>query len=201
MSIDAAPLAKPKGRPKRTQSSKRTIDGKALIPEVVAAAIGAKSFTKATRELTPDEAASLSRTLRMPIEEFRAELGQQLRETTAELLAITRRDLELIKPDSRAYTLAVLIDKAQALEGRNQVNNASVNIQVNNYGSATKDSLLASLQGRTQTAPSFIPNHQKSLSEPIEQLPDRIPAILPADLPTDYPVELIPSGVTNIRLA
>lgn len=187
MSIDAAPLAKPKGRPKRTQSSKQTIDGKALIPKAIAAAIGAKTFRQATRELTQLEADSLSRTLRMPIEEFRAELGQQLRETTAELLAITRRDLELIKPDSRAYTLAVLIDKAQALEGRNQVNNASVNIQVNNYGSATKDSLLASLQGRTQTTPSIITKHMDSLSEPIEALTDRIPAILPANMPTDYP--------------
>jgi hypothetical protein len=142
MDTDVSPQEKPFiGRPPKT------INGQALIPAVVSAALGAQTFRKATREIAQEEKDALSRVLRQDVDEWRSDFARQLRETGQELLALTRRDLALIKPDARAYTLAVLIDKASALEGRSALTNASVNIQVNNYGSAPKESLLADLDG------------------------------------------------------
>lgn len=125
----------------------KTTDGAALIPEVVAAALGAKTFRQATRPIAQEERDALSRVIGQDVDEWRTDFARQLRETGQELLTITRRDLALIKPDARAYTLAVLIDKASALEGRSSITNAAINIQVNNYGSAPKDALLADLDG------------------------------------------------------
>ena len=47
------------------------------------------------------------------------------------------------------------------MEGRNQLQSASVNIQVNNYGPAAKDSLLSDLDGLGAT--------RAKQAEPIEQ--------------------------------
>ena len=132
------------GRPQRIT------DGESLIPAVVEAALGAKTFKQATKPLPQEDKDKLSRSIGMDVDEWRAQFAQQLRETGQELLAITRRDIELIKPDARAYTLAVLIDKASALEGRSQLTNASVNIQVNNYGTSSRESLMGDLAGLAQ---------------------------------------------------
>ena len=127
--------------------ARKLADGNALIPEVVAAALGAKTFKQATRPVAQHEKDTLSRCIGMDVDEWRAQFAQQLRETGQELLAITRRDIELIKPDARAYTLAVLIDKASALEGRTSLQNASINLQINNYGANPRDALMADLAG------------------------------------------------------
>lgn len=129
-------------------SAQRKVDGKTIIPDVVSAVCGTGTLRQATRALGQEQRDSLSRAIKMDVDEWRAEFAQQLRATAQELLAITRRDIEMIKPDARGYTIAVLVDKANAIEGRNQVHAASVNIQVNNFGPQGKDELLASLDGR-----------------------------------------------------
>lgn len=123
----------------------KSTNAQALIPDLVQAALGAKSFRSAAAKLSTRQQAGLTRALATDVETFRQQFGARLRETAEELLEITKRDLELIKPDARAYTLAVLIDKASALEGRNQVQSATINLQVNNYGSTPKAELVAQL--------------------------------------------------------
>ena len=127
---------------------KKTVNGKKLIPEVVKAAVGAQSFTQATRELSKDDKKLLSRALRMDVEQWRSEFGNELRNTASEMLTLIKQELGDIPPAARAYTLAVLVDKAAALEGRSATQNAGVNIQINNYGDMSKEELMAKLSGK-----------------------------------------------------
>ncbi len=70
-----------------------------------------------------------------------------------------------------------MVDKAAALDGRTQLHRASVNIQVNNYGSAPKDALLADLDGlgittkRVTEQPSRAPERTEILVEAIASAP------------------------------
>jgi len=52
-----------------------------------------------------------------------------------------------LKPGEIPFALSVMVDKAAALDGRNALQNASVNIQVNNYGVSAKGHLLGELDG------------------------------------------------------
>lgn len=81
------------------------------------------------------------------MDEWRAEFGAQLRVAGGEALAQLREKMPQIKPDALAYTLAVLVDKAATLEGRNQINASTVNVQVNHYGTSgpSKADILAGL--------------------------------------------------------
>jgi hypothetical protein len=126
-------------------------NGEKLLKEVVIAATGGKSFKQATREIAPKEKDALSRVIGRDVEEWRMEFAAALRRTGTKLLQRLEDKIDDIKPDALAYSLAVVADKASAIEGRNQVNAASVNIQVNNYGSASKEDLISLLSG-SQTA-------------------------------------------------
>lgn len=145
---------------KGPHSDKHTVEGKALIPAAVDAALGAKPFGKVMADLTDKEREFLARSLRCDLDEWRREFGAQLRCAAQDLLLLTVRDLEKIPPAARGYTLAVLSDKALALEGRNTLQAASVNIQVNNFnGTNPKEAILAALAGKSPAGQA---------SEPIE---------------------------------
>lgn len=89
----------------------------------------------------------LSRGIGMDVAEWRKEFGQQLRETGTELLLILRKNLEELKPGEMAYTLAVLADKAQALDNRAPNLGSTLATQVNNYYGISKEELLGLLDG------------------------------------------------------
>lgn len=132
-------------------SAQRTTDPNKLLAEVVQAATGGKAFKQATRALGENERQSLSRAIGMDVDEWRIEFGQKLRETGSKLLQLLHDKADDIKPDALAYSIAVMADKAQALDGRSQLANASINVQINNFGGASKSSLLDQLEGRTVT--------------------------------------------------
>lgn len=124
--------------------------GPDIMKEVVRAAMGGKTFKQATREISNKEKDSLGRCLGKDVDLWRQEFAQELRATGSELLAQLRAKQDELKPGEIAYSLAVVVDKASSIEGRNQVLASSVNIQVNNYagaGGPTKAELLASLSG------------------------------------------------------
>lgn len=127
---------------------RKTTNPDALLKEVVKAATGGQTFKQATRAISLDEKESLGRSIGRDVDEWRAEFAEALRRTGSKLLSRLEESIDDIKPDALAYSLAVVADKASAIEGRNQVHAASVNIQVNNYGPQSKDDLLASLDGR-----------------------------------------------------
>ncbi len=126
---------------------KKKTKGLELLPNVVQAALGAQTFKQACKPISQEEKDSLSRAIRMDVDEWRMHFGAQLRQAGDEALTQLRAKMGEIKPESLAYTLAVLVDKASAMEGRNQLQNATVNVQVNNYGTAgpTKADILSGL--------------------------------------------------------
>ncbi len=132
------------------RNPQKQVDGKTLITEVIGAALGAQSFTGAVRALGQDEKQSLARAIRMDVDEWRSEFAAKLRETGSALLADLHARKDELKAGELAYSLAVCVDKAAALEGRSQLNASSVNIQVNNFGPTSKDALLSQLFGTQQ---------------------------------------------------
>ncbi len=129
-------------------------ESKAVIPEVVAAALGAKTFTKATTPFTDDDRACLTRYLKPDVETWRAEFCQRLRAAASDCLADLHESLTKVPPAAKAYTFAVLQDKLTAMEGRNSLSGAQVNIQINQFSSSTpKEALLAAIAGKSLPTP------------------------------------------------
>lgn len=137
--------------PKGQKALLKTVDGESLIPAVVQSALGAKTFKQASKPLSEDQRDLLSRAIKMDVDEFRAHFASELRATGSLLLQQLKERANELKPDSIAYSLAVVVDKASAMDGRNALQNASINVVVNNYGSAPKDHLLSELDGLGHT--------------------------------------------------
>lgn len=129
------------------------INGEKLMPELVKAALGAKSFTGATEGLSHEGKKYLSQALKRDVDEWRGEFAAKLRAASEDLLDLTMQEMEQIPPAARAYTLAVLVDKAQALEGKSAMSAANVNVQINNFGSASKEDLIRKLRGEIDELP------------------------------------------------
>lgn len=136
--------------PKGVQAKLKTVDGMSLLPDMVQAALGARTFAQASKPLSDDQKDLLGRALRMDVDQFRQEFAAQLRSTGALLLDQLQARANELKPGEIPFALSVMVDKAASLDGRAALQNASINIQVNNYGAAPKESLLADLDGLTK---------------------------------------------------
>lgn len=143
----------PKGLPRKVGYGSpppkplKTAEPSELIPACVSAALGARTFAQASKPLSDDQKDLLGRALKMDVDLFRQEFSAQLRSTAAGLLDQLQARMNELKPGEIPFALSVMVDKASTLDGRSALQNASVNIQVNNYGSAPKDSLLTELDG------------------------------------------------------
>ncbi len=133
---------------------KKVKDAKALIPPLVEAAMGATTFRDATATLSPSTKDALRRALGQDVDKFRQEFGDQLRAAGLKALEMLDAKMDEIQPGQLAYTLAVLVDKAQALDGKSSLASAAVNIQVNNYGDspAAKQEAIRQLLGDLPSA-------------------------------------------------
>lgn len=127
---------------------KKPVNGEKLIPGVVKAVIGRSSIAKETQPLSIEGRRNLQRAIKMDVDEWRSQFAAKLRETGEELLELTRQELQDIPPAARAYTLAVLIDKSQVLEGKNALQNSQVNVQINNFGSMSREEIMRKLSGQ-----------------------------------------------------
>jgi|SRR5579864_386847 len=126
------------------------IDAQSLLKTCVRAATGVGlPFSKATGDVTIHQREVLSRALRMDVDQWRQEFGDRLRETGTKLLERLNARADDLKPGEIAYSLAVVVDKAAALDSRSQVANAAINVQINNYGQMTKEQLMATMQGNS----------------------------------------------------
>ncbi len=63
-------------------------------------------------------------------------------------------DSDQFKSGELGFILSVAHDKRLSLDGSRALNNASVNIQVNNFGPNPKDQLLTELDGMTNVSPN-----------------------------------------------
>jgi hypothetical protein len=131
----------------------KKVNAEKLLPQAVAAALGQKSWQKATAPLTPNGQRYLKNALRMDVDEFRKEFAAKLRTAAEDLLELTMEEVEKIPPAARAYTLAVLVDKAQQLENKSTMAGTAVNVQINNFGSVSKEDLIRKLRGEIDELP------------------------------------------------
>ena len=135
---------------------KKPINGEKLIPGVVKAVIGRSAIAKETQALSIEGRKHLQRAIKMDVDVWRQQFAQKLRETGEELLELTRQELQDIPPAARAYTLAVLIDKSQVLEGKNALQNSQVNVQINNFGDLSREELMRKLHGQFDVMPAAV---------------------------------------------
>ena len=154
---------------------KKPIDGAKLIPGVVKAVIGRSSIAKETQPLSIEGRKHLQRAMKMDVDEWRAQFAAKLRETGEELLELTRQELQDIPPAARAYTLAVLIDKSQVLEGKNALQNSQVNVQINNFGSMSREELMKKLSGQFDPQPAVEVQAEPAQADPKSNLSPEIP--------------------------
>ena len=158
---EAAPEQSKQDLRKAPNWYKRGPDGKQLtkaqaeklMPETIKAVLGTTTLAKATQPLTTEGKEYLSRAIKQDVDEWRKEFSGKLRAAASDLLQLTMEEMQDIPPAARAYTLAVLVDKAQVLEGKTALNGASVNVQINNYGGTSKEDLIRKLRGEDISLP------------------------------------------------
>jgi hypothetical protein len=131
----------------------RKIDAEKILPQAINAVLNGKSLSRVTAPLSHDGRRYLQQAMKQDVDQWRAEFASKLRSASEEMLQEFRAKIGEIPPASLAYSLAVVIDKAQALEGKNALNNASVNVQINNYGSVSKEDLIKKLHGQIDELP------------------------------------------------
>lgn len=94
------------------------------------------------------------------VEVFNARLSEKLGQVSEDVVEVIKRKLaaDEFKTSELAFLFSVMHDKRLSMDGRAQVTNASINVQVNNYGSATsKADLIAMLEGRKPSQVTELP--------------------------------------------
>lgn len=117
--------------------------------------------------VTDSDRQMLNRIARETAEEFNERIGMKLRAIGDKVLAKIEEklDADQFKTSELAFVYSVAHDKRLSLDGSRALQNASVNIQVNNFGPNPKESLLNELEGLRNVTP---PPPQKSSPEPKE---------------------------------
>lgn len=140
------------GIPKGTElPTKRTYDAHALAEVVAQRALSGNKImpTPRTGPITEDDLRILNRIAGVSVEAFNEIFSQDLREVS--VLATQRMKEKLlkdeVKPEALAFMMTSATDKRLSLDGSRALHNASVNIQVNNYGQAPRDDLMGELDG------------------------------------------------------
>lgn len=113
--------------------------------------------------VTEEDKRLFQRIVGITVEEFNQRLIGKLDNLADKIVDRMLDTVEDTPLNSLGFNLAVAIDKRQRLAGLNAVQGANVNIQVNNYGSLSKEEIVARLSGKmpvptTQAAPVELPN-------------------------------------------
>jgi len=94
----------------------------------------------------------LQRVVGMSVEEFNQRLMGKLDCLADKILDRMLDTVDETPLNNLGFNLSVAMDKRQRMQGAAAVGNANVNIQVNNYGSMSKEEILAKLTGKMATA-------------------------------------------------
>ena len=150
-----APTKRKPGRPKGTGKPlalKRTYDPDSLAENLATAVIDGKGGIRRSPFLGPvtlDDRKTLARITGEPVEVFNERFAQKLRIVSDK--AIDRIEQKLdndeFKTGELAFVMTSATDKRLALDGSRALQNASVNITVNQFGPHPKDQLLSELDG------------------------------------------------------
>ena len=107
--------------------------------------------------VTDSDRRLLQRIVGLSVEEFNARMGDKLARIADKVAdkIDQKLDNDEFKTSELAFVFSVMHDKRMSLDGRNAVQNASVAIQVNNYGnpSLSKEELIDILHGKPKAAP------------------------------------------------
>lgn len=144
------------GKGRGWHADKRTYNPEELADKVVDRVIMGKGITPQTtaKPMTDQDRTTLARYAGEAIEVFNERVALKLREVGDLALARIKQKLENdeFKPGELGFIYSVAQDKRLALDGSRQLANATVNVQVNNFG-MSKEQLLAELDGLGNAKP------------------------------------------------
>lgn len=144
------------GKGRGPHADKRTYDPAELADKVVERVVNGKGITKATSAapMTTQDKQTLARYAGEAIEQFNERVALQLREVGDLALQRIKQKLENdeFKTGELGFIYSVAQDKRLALDGSRALQNATMNVQVNNFG-LTKEQLLAELDGLSGAKP------------------------------------------------
>jgi len=105
--------------------------------------------------ISADDRTHLQRITGETVEAFNERIAQKLRDIADLAADRIQQHLEAdnFKPGELGFIYSVAHDKRLSLDGSRALNNASVNIQVNNFGASPKETLLSELDGMTNVTP------------------------------------------------
>jgi hypothetical protein len=150
--------ARPPGIP--NTALKRTYDPEQLAKDVAITLSKGQGIMRAPtlRTLSEPDRRSLAASLQEPVEAFNDRLASKLRSIADKLADSIEHDVDngLFKPGEKGFIFSVMHDKRLSLDGSRALNNASVNVTVNNFGPSPKAQLLTELDGMTNVSPKVI---------------------------------------------
>lgn len=129
------------------KEKKPKLDGDELLGKIGDMVDGGVKFKEVAGPLNQFEKRVLKRAIGQTWEEFSEKLAIQIQKATIDAVdrlqdAINKNK---IPPQNLPFAVAMLTDKALALQSKTAIKSASVNVQINNYGEATKEELIARL--------------------------------------------------------
>ncbi len=145
---------------------KKFYDADALAEQVAEAVVAGQSFRTHPRlgQVSDEDKRVLARATSVTVEEFNATLSEKLRSIANKAASRIQEklDSDSFKPSELGFILAIAEDKRTRLDGTHSLSASSVNIQVNNFGPASKNSLLDQLSGSPHNAST----HSDGLIQP-----------------------------------
>tara|TARA_R110000868_G_scaffold104405_1_gene287491 strand:+ start:1368 stop:1877 length:510 start_codon:yes stop_codon:yes gene_type:complete len=138
------------------RKDKRTYDLEPVIDAFVGRAISGKRLPTTNTSLKPiseDDQAMIKRIVGCSAEEFQARFSERLRVVANK--AVERIEEKLDEGGQKLsdlnMTVAITVDKLAAMNSK--PTSANLSVQINNYGSMSRDELLASLRGEKNVTP------------------------------------------------
>lgn len=144
--------ARSKNRWKKETTSKRKYGVKKLVNDVAAATLKGNGIglrqSAGLAYVTNDDKRIIQRIVGMSVEKFNERLMGKLDRLTDLVIDRMIRDIDDMPMHTLPFAMAVTIDKKRALAGASATAGSNVNIQVNNFGSMSKEDIIAKLSGK-----------------------------------------------------
>lgn len=144
--------ARSKNRWKKETTLKRKYGVKKLVNDVAAATLKGNGIglrqSAGLAYVTNDDKRIIQRIVGMSVEKFNERLMGKLDRLTDLVIDRMIRDIDDMPMHTLPFAMAVTIDKKRALAGASATAGSNVNIQVNNFGSMSKEEIIAKLSGK-----------------------------------------------------
>lgn len=137
----------------------------AIVEHAANCVVAGKAIWNARPLINPisdRDRAQLARFVGITADEFTGRLATNLR-ALADLTTdriYQKLSSDQYKPHELSFLLTVAVDKLQRVEGRNLMNAANVNVQINNFGPQSKADILARLTGQVTDLPPARPSSE-----------------------------------------